>query len=879
MIKLSELQLSNYPKLMAYLQSKTKIESTTPKDPFKYQFSFVLEDNINVSDDNVTESTHLSLVEICTLLGLNSHLASLRKQKGFHQHLREKENKALLYCIENGSLEVLKQLEVVLTMDELKDSFHQNNDLLIKRMIICNHLHLFTHFCAKLTNVEFIDLFEAKNYEVLRLVTENKLIDFLLFLEKDIPKKEINKAIQIYNYEPYQVAAKLGSFELIDFFEKCLSDIEIIHAIKAQSYEAYRIASNQGHLKLLEHFEAKLSELDVITAIKEHSFENFCLAAENSHHDAIKAIKARNFESIRFSAQNGQLKTLKYMISKLSRDDMINAIEVRNFEAFRLAAKHGHLHILEFIEALSSKLGLNIIDAIKADKYDSFTFAAFRFDAFRVASKNGHLALLKYFEEKFLNSGLDICEAIAAYSYEPFRLAASEGHVVILEHFKEKLHQSNVSVKEAIKANDYYAYQYAAANGALETVTYLESLLAFNEIVEAIRSRKFYAYCYAIRNGHINTVAHLEQNLADAKILPADIIKQDKFKCFRYAAFKNHQNTVQHCLYFDAVFAHAEIRVAEYGRKYVYPFVMSLLSALTKRKEAFSATQPNESFNIKNTEAQLFFYVIRHLIRLNTEKDARLLAHLLPLRSVSMLLHEDMSGDGENELLRLALRIGNKKAVDVLIKVPSVISLAEENNFYETSWGPYGALDLRELICDLNASTQQISQDEQRMVDLFNEKYKEQTDNPEQLKAILDELLNHLINLYKADPAIIDTEIKKDIKLPLKWDEFRNLYKKNEGIPGFSKLAIEAYFNNTVHTVIRCLTQEKSWLSEKNKYMPEGKVYTEHWSTLEAYRATLAHLYLAASERKTGKVGNELIRQRLQLFLKLYTSLCGIDYI
>ena len=93
---------------------------------------------------------------------------------------------------------------------------------------------------------------------------------------------------------------------------------------------------------------------------------------------------------------------------------------------------------------------------------------------------------------------------------------------------------------------------------------------------------------------------------------------------------------------------------------------------------------------------------------------------LVKLPSVKTLLHENMNGDGKNELLRLSLLLGNLEAVILLIQIPQIMELAEKNNFYETVWGAYGALDLRESIDELNAATQKINQYYHRTVYLFN---------------------------------------------------------------------------------------------------------------------------------------------------------------
>jgi tetratricopeptide (TPR) repeat protein len=54
---------------------------------------------------------------------------------------------------------------------------------------------------------------------------------------------------------------------------------------------------------------------------------------------------------------------------------------------------------------------------------------------------------------------------------------------------------------------------------------------------------------------------------------------------------------------------------------------------------------------------------------------------LLEIPAVKNLVHREVTAGKSNELIRLALANNNRSAIDILIAIPAVHDLAEENNY------------------------------------------------------------------------------------------------------------------------------------------------------------------------------------------------------
>ena len=307
---------------------------------------------------------------------------------------------------------------------------------------------------------------------------------------------------------------------------------------------------------------------------------------------------------------------------------------------------------------------------------------------------------------------------IAAISYGAFRWAAIGGHLAVLNRLFEKC--SANKIQEMIAAISYGAFQKAASNGHLAVLNRL--------IEECIMSEK------------------------------RKMIESCDYNAFRNAFSNKHTPVVNWLLPFPSVFAYAEMHRQEYHTA-VNPFVSTTLTALRASRQAFETANPNAVFNVlDNSKTELYFYMIRHLIRRNDLTCLDDIRFLLDIPAVKALAHTEMTIGTSNELLRLALSIGNRPAVELLIAIPAVRTLAEQNNYYQAE--QHAGVDLRQLAQNRESSMTALTTGEQERLATAIAHYQPLI-QAASIDNIMTNLRETLKTRYTANPATINVKNKK----------------------------------------------------------------------------------------------------------------------
>jgi hypothetical protein len=107
-----------------------------------------------------------------------------------------------------------------------------------------------------------------------------------------------------------------------------------------------------------------------------------------------------------------------------------------------------------------------------------------------------------------------------------------------------------------------------------------------------------------------------------------------------------------------------------------------MLASLRASRGTFEESNPEAIFDITEKQATNYFYIIRNLIRRNDEALSDDIRFLLEIPAVKALVHTDVTPGEENELLRLALSVENQNAAEILLTIPAVRALAQQNDYY-----------------------------------------------------------------------------------------------------------------------------------------------------------------------------------------------------
>lgn len=438
--------------------------------------------------------------------------------------------------------------------------------------------------------------------------------------------------------------------------------------------------------------------------------------------------------------------------------------------------------------------------------------------------------------------------------YWAYRYAAKNGDLAMLKHLE--LRMSARQRCEALVDNSYGAYADAALCGHLPILVYLESHMDDRQKCQVLEYEWCPAHFCAVIGGHLAILVHLESRMNDRQMRKA--IKASVYQ----RAFKHqHSDVLNHLLGHAWVFAYAEQHVREYSEN-VRPFAQGLIHKWQTAYERFQADHPNDVFNLGENEVELGFYLARHLIRENTPTACEQLGFLLGIPGIANSAHRAVTLDQPNELLRLAMRLSNQSAAEILLTQTPVRELAVQHNYYVGEMRGT-ELDLHALAQDRESSLRALSKPEKRRILRLKEHYAPLINKLGDVNNLLAIVRNNLHKRYRENPARIVVN-EQDTVLPLGWEAFQRLNLQGNDY----RQALEAYYQNDDHAALRWLLKPNPWMAGDAAYVRGNAREGRGYSTFEDYQSLIALFWLAASDENTRATDGHTLEGRMDNFIK-----------
>ncbi|WP_298626955.1 hypothetical protein [uncultured Legionella sp.] len=200
------------------------------------------------------------------------------------------------------------------------------------------------------------------------------------------------------------------------------------------------------------------------------------------------------------------------------------------------------------------------------------------------------------------------------------------------------------------------------------------------------------------------------------------MIAANDFEAFRAANRREHRDLADFLLTQSLpCFMYAESHQHEYGATCITPFTARKLASLAEEKNRLTEQNPDAVLMLSEEDSKLCFYMLRNLIRRNTETLGDDILFLLDIPSVKNLAHTAVSPNQPNELLRLALDVNNRDAAEVLLAIPAVHALATEHDFYVNE--QRHGIDVQALAADRESSMKALTQGEQQRLQALTQRY------------------------------------------------------------------------------------------------------------------------------------------------------------
>lgn len=463
--------------------------------------------------------------------------------------------------------------------------------------------------------------------------------------------------------------------------------------------------------------------------------------------------------------------------------------------------------------------------------------------AFKLAVYNGQLDVVN----RLLEFNV-VQEAIASNKNEALRLAIKAGYPSIVYRLLEF-----PAVRLAIAVDNNEPLRLAAESGHLGILNRLLSMEAVQASIAALDNAALFA---AAQGGHLAVVNRL---LEFATVRTA--LATSGSRVLSIAATYNRADVVNHLLAYPDILAYAELHDAEFGERYIYPFIQAELQTLTARQSSFAVTPARRSFDIEPEEVPFYFYVLRNLIRRNRRTLDASITQLLRLPSLIANLHLPMNNGESNELLRLAMRVGNTPAATALLGVQGVYATAEAHRFYESE---YSQVSLRTIAADRESAMRALNESEQHIIQRVITHYRNKMTIGGGIEEVFSSFKALLKQRYEASPAFIFINGARRA-LPFEWKDF-NAMRLNKRT---REVALRAYYQHESHTAYRYLSIPNRWIAEDASYVcVKENDLSFRYASFENYIPLIAYLWLAVSDREMPAIGGYTLQGRIDLFIK-----------
>lgn len=703
---------------------------------------------------------------------------------------------------------------------------------IIKRLLECKEVIINAEtFNTKRWNGVLSDAIREGRLDVIERLFERDIISkhFAALYDKILP-----------------VAADYGQLDIVNYFLK----FEAMRKNDTALNEALVHAAGNGHLRVV-------NRLLEFASIHKPARAALVLAAENGQVAVVNRLMDFHTVSTYGANSNTSLplydahETLTAAADALTAAaeqghlDVVNRLALEKFQfnppnwlkyAVEKAAKNGHLHVIKRLLAFKVLKGKDLTtamsNAVEQGHIDivnhllkfgnipsEYTQSNISF-LVNHAAKNGHHVVV----ERLLQFTREQMHPFS--TGDIIREVASKGYLLVLEQLLEFERTNNLNVNHAASLH------IAAANGHLDIVNRLLELPGLrnrpNEFITALSCAR--GNLHRENPGYLSITAH-----------------------------GPHPLVIKRLLRFPSVFNYAEQHVFEFG-EFVKSFIREQLAQLEIERSDWQDTHGDEVFDVTSEQAPLYFLLMRNAIRQQSPEGLAILNQLLEIPAVRALAHTSLT-ELDNELLRLAVRIGNIDAIVRLTRIPAVRALAQRNNFYQEE--AQGRVDLRAIAQNRESSMVALSVDEEKLLAAATKRYAEKIEEAGGALKVFDDMVQHFQEEYNKAPAFIMVDNQK-VSLPLTYAEFAEMDLPDKSVGP----ACTAYYQHPLHTAIRYLSRPNYWMHPEAEYVNVEPDDTDlRFSTFEEYRNLIAVLWYAASDPNIG-VGTEFpADKRIVLFI------------
>jgi len=756
---------------------------------------------------------------------------------------------------ENGHLHIMEWIMQQSLPDERHAMLTQEQNPAFHDAAKNGHLHVMSWLFEQLNEAEQQTLVKSNGfYHAFKYAAENGHLHILEWMMARLSLNENEKErFKDTLRNVFEQAAENGHLDIMKWALRQLDDAKEQQELIDLS-RPFIWAAKNGHIHVLEWYaqqtrnkKSKIIEDIYLSSAFSQASENAQIATMELLLGYLDSSNKQQVIAAAFQSASGKghLPAMQWLIQHLNEQTNKSTLLA---QAFGSAAWQGHLPAMQWlVEQADLDTRLNMI---RKDNYAVFQNAA----------KQGRLSTLKWLMKQ-LDDPTEQQAMLKANDYEAFR-EAGYGQLTVLKWLMQQLSDPNEQ-QVMLKARHYEACKHASWGGGYHDIVewFMDNLPDNGQAM--IKEHDYEIFKGAVRDGHLSIM----------KLLLKHTDERDQRKmvidAYKTATTERENNKAEtdYLLSFPSLLTHIEENIQsyeahtqEYGGRYIPLFVNKQLQSLRSQKNFLETNNAHAVFDVDVNQARVCFYMLRNLIRRNSDELRDDILFLLNIPAVKALVHTEVTRGRPNELLRLALLTENRGAADILLAIPAVRELAVAHNYYRDEMR--GQLDLRALARDRESSMRGLSKIEQKRLDKALERY-QPVMTEQGVESLFQKLQEDLVARYAKHPATVTTGDGRTIDLPLQWHDWAELAKTLSA--DTRERALLAYYQHKDHSALRYLSRPNPWMFEHAAYVNHDS--NGMWSTFDQYKAEIVMFWLAAGDQGIAPIDGFTFETRMDHFV------------
>lgn len=578
---------------------------------------------------------------------------------------------AFRFCCNQGDFKAVQWLLEQSSAAQRQKMITANNYDAFRGACYNSHINIAERLFEQLSPDDGQGMIAANHYTIFHFCCYKGKLESVKWLLRQLPLEQRQTVIAADNYALFHGSCTKGHLDIANLLFMELLPEQRKTMMDTQIDKIFTAVCSNGHLDIAKWLLEKLLPEQRKTIMNTQIDKVFTAVCSNGHlalaewllktsspHQRQKMITENHYLIFDDACSKGYLSIAMLIMKQLPAEQRRNMIHTHGLRICHEACSNGYFSIAKWL-----------VECLVSEQYQHVTTQDV-YKAFRQVCLKNSFEMLQWILQQFPQHSEAV---IATNSYDSYNILSRNGNIEALRWLIQEFSGDRQ------KMLDNYARAFRLLchnNHDEEAVTWLIDAFP-SSYSKKILSANRYEVCHLLcSRGYFESLKNIIEELSRAQ--RQEMIAMNNYRMLTISYNRDYFTLTQWLLNDTGCLAYAERHAAEYA--VVNFYVNQLITSLKNQYEV--CTNKRRFFDLSEEDAMHAFYLLRHLIRQNKPDNHENIVFLLSIPAIRSLAHQSLRGDSSNELLRLALRLKNQDAVDILLTLKEVKTLADKNDCY-----------------------------------------------------------------------------------------------------------------------------------------------------------------------------------------------------